>query len=56
MNDTALLWSCKTSDQTASLHRNATIHQINTNLATCKNVLFLGTNHLITTSADDLTL
>ena len=32
------------------------IHQVTTMLATSKNVPFLGHNHLLTTSADDLSL
>ena len=33
-----------------------TIHQLTTILATSKNALFLGHNHLLTTGADDLTV
>ena len=33
-----------------------TIHQVTTMLATSKNVLSPGHNHLLTTGADDLTL
>ena len=36
--------------------KNATIHQLITMLSTCKNVLFPGHNHLLTTSADGSTL
>ena len=36
--------------------KKAIIHQVNTMLATSKNVLFPGHNHLLTTGADDLTL
>ena len=39
-----------------SLHKNATIHQVTTMLSTAKNVLFLGHNHLLTTSTDEPTL
>ena len=34
----------------------ATIHQVTTMQATSKNVLFLGHNHLLTTSTDDPSL
>ena len=36
--------------------QKATIHQVTTMLATSKNVLFPGHNHLLTTGADDPTL
>ena len=36
--------------------KKATIHQLTTMLATSKDVLFPSPNHLLTTSADDLTL
>ena len=36
--------------------KKATIHQVTTMLATSKNVLFPGHNHLLTTSTDDLSL
>ena len=36
--------------------QKATIHQVTTMLATSKNVLFLGHNHLLITSADDPSL
>ena len=36
--------------------QKATIHQVNTLLATSKNILFPGHNHLLTTGTDDLTL
>ena len=36
--------------------KKATIHQVTTTLATSKNVLFPGHNHLLTTGVDDLTL
>ena len=35
-----------------ALHKKATIHQLSTMLATCKNVLFPGHNHLLITGAD----
>ena len=38
------------------LRKKATIHQVPTMLATSKNVLFPGHNHLLTTGTDDLTL
>ena len=38
------------------LRKKATIHQVTTMLATSKNVLFPGHNHLLTTSADDMSL
>ena len=37
-------------------HKKATIHQLTSMLATSKNFLFPGHNHLLTTGADDLTL
>ena len=40
----------------STLHKNATIHQVTTMLATSRNVLFQGHNHLQTTGTDDLTL
>ena len=36
--------------------QKTTTHQVTTILATSKNVLFPGHNHLLTTSTDDLTL
>ena len=39
-----------------SQRKKATIHQVTTMLATSKNVLFAGPNHLLTTGADDPTL
>ena len=39
-----------------TLGKKATIHQVTTLLATSKNVLFPGHNHLITTGAHGLTL
>ena len=36
-----------------ALRKKATIHQVTTMLATSKNVLFPGHNHLLTTGADD---
>ena len=36
--------------------KKATIHQVTTMLATSKNVLFQGPNHLLTTGIDDPTL
>ena len=36
--------------------QKATIYQVNTMIATFKNVLFPGYNHLLTTSTDDSTL
>ena len=41
---------------TLTLRTKATIHQITTMLATFKNVLFPGPNHLLTTGTDDPTL
>ena len=38
------------------LGEKATIHQVTTMLATSKNGLFPGHNHLVTTGADDQTL
>ena len=42
-----------TSDK--SLCKKTIIHQVTTMLAACKNDLFPGHNHLLTTSADDFT-
>ena len=42
--------------QYQSLCAKATIHQVTTMLATSKNVLFPGHNHLLTTGTDDPTL
>ena len=39
-----------------SVHQKATIHQVTAMLATSKNVLFPGHNHLLTTGSDDSTL
>ena len=39
-----------------SLLKKATIHQVTTTLATSKNILFSGHNHLLTTGTDDSTL
>ena len=39
-----------------TLVKKATIHQVTTMLATSKNVLFPGHNHLLITGTDDLTL
>ena len=39
-----------------SMSKKATIHQVTTMLATSKNVLFPGHNHLLTTGIDDPTL
>ena len=36
--------------------KKATIHQVTTMLATSKNVLFLGPNHMLITGADNPTL
>ena len=36
--------------------QKTTVHQVTTMLSTSKTVLFPGYNHLLTTSADDLTL
>ena len=40
----------------ATLRKKATIHQVTTMLATSKNVLFPGHNHLLTTGTDDPSL
>ena len=39
-----------------TLYQKATIHQVTTMLATSKNVLFPGHNHLLTIGADDPSL
>ena len=41
---------------TVNTAQKATIHQVTTMLATSKNVLFPGHNHLLTTGTDDPTL
>ena len=41
---------------TLRLRKNATIHQVTIMLVPSKNVLFPGSNHLLTTGADDSTL
>ena len=41
-----------TQHENLSLRSKATIHQVTTMLATSKNVLFPGHNHLLTTSSD----
>ena len=48
--------SAHTPTQHNTHHKEATIDQVTTILATPKNVLFPGHNHLQTTGADDLTL
>ena len=40
----------------AHVQKKATIHQVTTMLATSKNVIFAGHNHLQTTGADDPSL
>ena len=47
-------WCCIHTSQ--PLGRKATIHQGTTMLATSKNVLFQGYNHLLTTGIDDPSL
>ena len=42
--------------QITKLGKKATIHQVTTMLATCKNVIFQSHNHLVTIGTDDLTL
>ena len=39
-----------------TLHKKVSIHQVTTMLATSKNVLFPGHNHLLTTGTHDPTL
>ena len=46
----------RSCNQYCTLGKKATIHQLTTMLATSKNVLFPGHNHLLTTSTDDPTL
>ena len=43
------------NDSTTTVKKH-TIHQVTTMLATSKNLLFPGHNHLLTTGADDPTL
>ena len=45
-----------TSCEITSLREKATIHQVTTIVATSKNVLFSGPNHLLTASTYDPTL
>ena len=40
----------------AALRKKATVHQVTTMLATSKNILFPGHNHLLTTGTDDWAL
>ena len=47
---------CVTFFHEMALGKKATIHQVTAMLATSKNVLFPGHNHLLTTSADEPTL
>ena len=49
------LWSKPDLDRTIQPNtaQKTTIHQVTTMLATSKNVLFPGHDHLITTGADD---
>ena len=42
--------------RTLAQHKKATVHQVTTMLATSKNVLFPGHNHLLTTGTDDPSL
>ena len=53
------VWSAP-SEQTSALQvtlgKKATIHQLTTMLATSKNGLIPGHNHLLTTGGEDLTL
>ena len=44
------------NNQGVTVGKEATIHQLTTMLSTSKNVLFIGHNRLLTTSADDLIL
>ena len=46
----------KVAKDKESLAKKAIIHQATTMLATSKNVLFPGHNHMLTTSIDDQTL
>ena len=48
-------WATQAQSQGAALSKKASIYQV-TMLATCKNILFPGHNHLLTTGTDDLTL
>ena len=45
-----------TQSQSTSLHKKATIYQITTTIATSRNVLIPGHNHLLTPGTDDRTL
>ena len=45
---------CCKEFQNYSPRKKATIHQVTTMLATSKNVIFPGHNHLLTTDTDDL--
>ena len=47
-------WKC--TEPQLALHRKAIIHQVTAMLATSKNVLFPGHNHLLTTRTDDPSL
>ena len=50
------LYSFHSAPQAPPVRKKATIHQVTTMLATSKNVLFSGHNHLLTTGIDDPTL
>ena len=50
-------WRYATQEQVVQpLRKKATIHQVTAMLATSKNVLFQGRNHLLTTDTDDPSL
>ena len=53
---TSCFWLYMTNSHDETLHKKAIIHQVSTMLATSKNVLFPGHNHLLITGTDDLTL
>ena len=48
--------SCPAGMLDTTALKKTTTHQVTTMLATSKNVLFPGHNHLLTTGTDDLTL
>ena len=50
------LYFCLLICMVICLGKKSTIHQVTTMLATSKNVLFPGYNHLLTSGADDPTL
>ena len=53
MSKNADFWQAIGASGHESLRKKGTIHQVTTMLATYRNVLFPGHNHLLTTGSDD---